>query len=560
MATIRDHINEKGVAEPSVVEKDNDIIVELPGDPEDEQIQATMDIIGRTAKLEFKVVDDCKEPGPQGCTASVADHNGSEFMLRLSGHVGQDKAGEATDPEAKKEDIHTQSDFYKSEEGGNQHRDFFLFAYDRDEAIPVEEAKIIGCFRKDMEVVNNQVHCLITGRHIIDRYVNGVVDKDGKVIVAGLAQQDPAKFKMSDDHQLGYELVEPPPEAKDTRKYWKTYYLERAVRLTGSGVSKAYGHYDQNTNRPLVLVEFNRSGGRVFGDVTSAIVGQKLATILDDKVKSAPVIQTAIRGGSASITLGGSTAQQQEKERDDLVNVLNTGSLPAPLHEEAKDKLGATLGQDAIDKTKLSFALGIGLVIVIMVGIYRWSGWIAVFAVVWHIVMTLAVMAIFGATLTLPGIAAIVLSIGMEVDGNILIYERIRDELNLGKSVRGAIDLGFSRAFSSPSSTVSSRPPRPAAGAAAVRLRPDQGLRRDAARRRVHHPHHQRLGHPDLLRLDRRQEEGPARDDLDLGTRTWPPNPSQPRTFTSSGTCSRQGTTSRSSRSSGSGSSSRSCS
>jgi len=96
----------------------------------------------------------------------------------------------------------------------------------------------------------------------------------------------------------------------------------------------------------------------------------------------------------------------------------------------------------------VSFIIGIILVILIMVGIYRWSGWIAVFAVVFHIIMTLAVMAAFGATLTLPGVAAIVLSIGMEVDGNILIYERIRDELLLGKSVRGAIDLGFSRAFS----------------------------------------------------------------------------------------------------------------
>src|SRR6185295_19843716 len=104
-------------------------------------------------------------------------------------------------------------------------------------------------------------------------------------------------------------------------------------------------------------------------------------------------------------------------------------SLPAPLIKDTESVLGPTLGRDAIGKTKLSFIIGIILVILIMVGIYRWSGWIAVFSVVFHIVMTLAVMAAFGATLTLPGVAAIVLSIGMEVDGNILIYERIRDEL-----------------------------------------------------------------------------------------------------------------------------------
>ena len=182
--------------------------------------------------------------------------------------------------------------------------------------------------------------------------------------------------------------------------------------------------------------------------MTAQIVGMRLATILDDKVKSAPTIENAIRGGRASITMGGSDPVRMEKERDDLVAVLKTGSLPAPLRESSHSEVGPTLGRDAIQKTRMSFELGIVLVIIIMVGVYRWSGWIAVFAVVFHILMTLAVMALFGATLTLPGIAAIVLSIGMEVDGNILIYERIRDELNLGKSVRGAIDLGFSRAFS----------------------------------------------------------------------------------------------------------------
>jgi protein-export membrane protein, SecD/SecF family len=128
--------------------------------------------------------------------------------------------------------------------------------------------------------------------------------------------------------------------------------------------------------------------------------------------------------------------------------VLKTGSLPAPLKEESASEVGPTLGMDAIAKTRLSFGLGILLVVCIMVGIYRWSGWIAVFGVLYHILMTIAVMALFGATLTLPGIAAVVLSVGMTVDGNILIYERIRDELLLGKSVRGAIELGFSRAFS----------------------------------------------------------------------------------------------------------------
>jgi preprotein translocase subunit SecD len=421
VATIRERIDEKGVAEPTVIEKDDQIIVELPG-LDEEIIEETKDIIARTAKLEFKVVAE-----------------GEAFMRDLYAHVGVtgQKDPKPTDPRALKDGVFAESDYWKAEDG-SQHRDWYLMAHDRTEDLTVDEAKKIGCVKKHGDkkpIVDGKVKCEITGKQVLESYL------------ADLAKSDP-KFKVPDDHQIGYELEEPQPDAKDQRKYWRTYYLERTVRLTGTSISNAYGSYDPNTNRPVVLLDFNRFGSRVFGDLTAQIVGKKLATILDGKVKSAPIINGAIRGGRAQITLGGGDVYRQEKERDELVNVLKTGSLPAPLREETSAKLGPTLGQDAIDKTKLSFAIGIVLVILIMVGIYKWSGWIAVFAVIWHIIMTLAVMAVFGATLTLPGIAAIVLSIGMEVDGNILIYERIRDELLLGKSVRGAIDLGFSRAFS----------------------------------------------------------------------------------------------------------------
>lgn len=443
VSTIRERINEKGVAEPDVVEKDDDIIVELPGLNE-ESIAETKDIIARTAKLEMKVVDDCAKPGVNGCVAATGPHTGSPYMQKLFARVGSDPKGNPTDPDAKKLDIHAEIDQWRPDNGGDAHTDYYLRAYDRDEMVPVAWAKQHGkdaCLKNPVE--NGKVKCTVTGREIIERYLYG----DPDLGYVGLAQKDKT-FQVPDDHQIGFELEEPPPEAKDQRKWWRTYYLESAVRLTGSAIQDATPTFDPNTNRPVVSLEFNRYGGRVFGDVTAQIAGMKFATILDDKVKSAPIINEAIRGGRAQITMGGSDATQQERERDDLVAVLKTGSLPAPLREETSSKLGPTLGRDAIQKTKLSFELGIVLVIFIMVGVYRWSGMIAVFALVFHIVTTLAVMAIFGATLTLPGIAAIVLSIGMEVDGNILIYERIREELVLGKSVRGAIDLGFSRAFS----------------------------------------------------------------------------------------------------------------
>ncbi len=452
VATIRDRINEKGVAEPSVVEKGDDIIVELPGDPKSQAVVETEELIARTAKLEMKVIDDCSNPAPQGCTKD-GKHDGAPFMMKLYNFVKPDSKDRPTEPEAIRLGVQADIDQWVPEEGGSRHTDYFLKAYDRDEVMPVECAKQKGKLTPESVVVEGKVHVTVTGREIIERYVGIPIDRSDKTFAdkclgyKGLAQKDPS-FTVPDDHQLGFELVEPQPDAKDQRSFWRTYYLERTVRLTGSSISNAFGSYDPNTNRPVVLLDFNRYGGKVFGDVTSEIVGMKFATILDDKVKSAPIINTAITGGRAQITMGGSDPTHQEKERDDLVAVLKTGSLPAPLEKSTESDVGPTLGRDAIQKTKMSFIIGIGLVVLIMVGIYKWSGMIAVFAVVFHILMTLAVMAIFGATLTLPGIAAIVLSIGMEVDGNILIYERIRDELLLGKSVRGAIDLGFSRAFS----------------------------------------------------------------------------------------------------------------
>jgi preprotein translocase subunit SecD len=436
--TIRERINEKGVAEPSVVEKGDDIIVELPGNPEDEVMQQTRDIISRTAKLEFKVVDD---------TTDCRDDNRSTsqcYMLRLYAHVGSTGSEEeATEPRAKALGIKARITQWTPEETGQRRTDHYLEAYDREESVPVAWAKKHGCLGNDAVIEDGKVRCKVSGRQIIERYLFG----DPLLGEKGLGETNP-DLKVPDDHQIGFEQVEPPATLRERpRSYWMTYYLDRAVRLTGSAIANAMGSNDPNTGRPIVLIDFNRAGSRVFGDLTAKIVGKKLATILDDKIKSAPYINGPIRG-SASITMGGGDVFHQERERAELVNVLKTGSLPAPLREESAQKIGPTLGRDAIDKTQLSFIIGVILVVLIMVLIYRWSGWIAVFTVALQVLMTLAVMAAFGATLTLPGVAAVVLSVGMTVDGNILIYERIRDELLLGKSVRGAVDLGFARAFS----------------------------------------------------------------------------------------------------------------
>jgi len=175
--------------------------------------------------------------------------------------------------------------------------------------------------------------------------------------------------------------------------------------------------------------------------------GEKMAIILDDRINSAPIIQTAITGGRSQITMGGSDPQIMQVEAQDLVNVLRTGALPAPLREMSSSRVGPMLGQDAIDKTRTSMLVGAIAVVLLMLYFYKVSGLIANVAMVLNILFQVSILAALQATLTLPGIAALVLTVGMAVDSNIIIYERIREELRAGKSVRGAVDAGFSRAF-----------------------------------------------------------------------------------------------------------------
>jgi preprotein translocase subunit SecD len=199
---------------------------------------------------------------------------------------------------------------------------------------------------------------------------------------------------------------------------------------------------DQNTSEPYVSLELTGTGGRVFADLTSANVGRRLAIVLDGNLYSAPVIRERIPSGQAQIT-GGFTSE----EATDLAIVLRAGALPAPVQILEERTVGPSLGADSIRMGVMSTALAAMAVVVFMLVYYRLSGLIADVALALNLLVLLAAMAGFHATLTLPGIAGVVLTIGMAVDTNILIFERIREELRSGKTVRAAIDSGFARAF-----------------------------------------------------------------------------------------------------------------
>lgn len=216
--------------------------------------------------------------------------------------------------------------------------------------------------------------------------------------------------------------------------------VKSEVVLTGEYITDANVQFD-SYGQAYVGMNFNARGARIFEEVTGANIKKRLAIVLDGTVHSAPVIQDRIGGGRASIT-----GQFSTEEAHDLAVVLRAGSLPAPVTILEERSVGPSLGQESIDKGMMAAAIG-GLMVVLFMSIYyRRAGLIASFEIILDVVLILAGLAAFGATLTLPGIAGIILTLGMAVDANVLIYERIREELRHGESVAGAINNGFARA------------------------------------------------------------------------------------------------------------------
>lgn len=229
---------------------------------------------------------------------------------------------------------------------------------------------------------------------------------------------------------------------------WRTYLLVDEADVTGEDIEDAFVSFDTNAgNRPVVSLRFKSRGARAFDELTGANVNRRMAIVLDDRVYTAPNINERISGGSAQITLGRGSYQQILDEANDIVVVLKAGALPAPLRPANEQIIGPTLGEDAIKAGAMGAVVGIGLVLLLMAVYYVVGGLIADAMVLLNLTLQLAIMSAFEATLTLPGIAAVALTVGMAVDTNVLITERIREELRSGKSPRAAVDQGFGRAF-----------------------------------------------------------------------------------------------------------------
>jgi preprotein translocase subunit SecD len=247
---------------------------------------------------------------------------------------------------------------------------------------------------------------------------------------------------LKGDIPPGREILYRVEENPETQRTTKTpFLLRKRTLLDGSTLTDARVQIDSQFNEPYVSINFDKKGARIFERITGENVNKRLAIVLDNNVYSAPVIQEKIAGGQARIT-GRFTAE----EARDLAIVLRAGALPAPVNVLEERTVGPSLGHDSIRKGLLSMCVGGLLVIVFMVIYYKTAGLIADLALALNIVLIGAGLAGFQATLTLPGIAGIILTIGMAVDANVIIFERIREELTLGRTPRAAVAAGYDRA------------------------------------------------------------------------------------------------------------------
>ena len=323
--------------------------------------------------------------------------------------------------------------------------------------LTIPEPAIVDRLRKTIEqsiqIVEKRVNELGTVEPLIQRQGND------RILVQVPGLQDPTHLKeiLGKTAKMEFRMVDtavPPDQAQrgslppddellmSTSKPPVPYVIKKQVLVTGGDLTDAQTGFDQRSSEPVVNFKFNTAGSRKFAQATTENVGQPFAIVLDNQVISAPVIREPITGGQGQIS-GSFTVQTA----NDLAVLLRAGALPAPLTVVEERTVGPGLGQDSIEKGELAAYVGAIMVVVFMLVTYRLFGVFANIAVAINVAMIFGVLSLLNATLTLPGIAGVVLTVGIAVDSNVLIYERIREELRNGRNPISAIDAGFTRAL-----------------------------------------------------------------------------------------------------------------
>lgn len=379
-------VDELGLREASVSSRDEDIIVEVPG--EDEKGFATIrNTISQTARLEFKLLDDETDffGAIQKTAKAESLPEGLEFQLE-NAPLGKDADGEKR----------TKANTYALLRKGPKETSTQALQRMREWVATLDVPS-------DREV----------GYHIESRVVDEITLKEEEIGV-------------------------------------RTFYLKSRAEITGDMIREAVAQPEQSQGGMggwHVAIAFTDAGGKIFERITGANIQRRFAIILDGRISSAPVIQSRIAGGHGQITMGSGDPEAQLRDSKNLELVLRSGALPAPISPSNEQRIGPSLGQDAI-KLGIQGALGgIALVLVFMMVYYQRAGFIADLAVIMNLFLQLAILCSAGASMTLPGIAGLALTVGMAVDSNIIINERIREEIGLGKGARAAVEVGYKRAL-----------------------------------------------------------------------------------------------------------------
>ena len=304
--------------------------------------------------------------------------------------------------------------------------------------IEAETTKDIATITQD---VMNRLQFAIENRvnklGVAETVVQQVGDKRLLIEIPNVTDLKVAKAFLGETAQLVFKKE---AVGKNGEQIWED------VGLTGQDLSKSTLSTDQ-TGQWVVSLEFNAAGSKKFAELTKQLVGKQMAIFFDGELQSAPVIREPIYGGKAQISGGDSGFEYSEAER--MVNLLNAGALPVPAKIVEENTVGPTLGADSIAKSKFAGAIGLGFVMLFMLLVYRLPGLIADIALIIYSIILLALFKAIPVTLTLAGIAGFILSIGMAVDANILIFERMKEELRAGRNLFTAINSGFDRAFTS---------------------------------------------------------------------------------------------------------------
>ena len=381
---IQNRVDQFGVAEPTIQKQGNNrVIVELAGIKDPERAR---DLLQSTALLELMIVKSIES------TTSIIRQIDNVATVSVK--------------EDKKESINEL--FTDEETSGNLTFSSKLISIGGDLAVSADD--------------------LTSLKEILDQNeVKQILEATNSLILT-------SNSSISLVNELGSE-----------EEFYRLYHLFDNAELTGGVIDDAQMRLSQSgvtAGQAVVQVEMNSEGSREWARITGANINNRIAIVLDRKVHMAPVIRSQIFGGGTVIE-----GLDSIEEAEDIAIVLRAGALPVPVNIAEERTVGASLGADSVSQGTLSMIIGLFLVVIFLVIFYRLSGLIASFSVMWTLILLLGVLALLEATLTLPGIAGLILTVGMSVDANVIIFERIKEELRNGKSVRSAIDSGYERAI-----------------------------------------------------------------------------------------------------------------